>query len=61
MNGTVQDTVQDSEENLNYGHFYFLSGTFLCDTAKSEYRRQYNYMVSAVFIYIYSHTFSENN
>ena len=35
------------------------SGTFRCDAAKSEYRRQYNYMGFAVFIYIYSHTFSE--
>jgi hypothetical protein len=60
MNGTVQGTVQDSEENLSYVQF-FLSGTFRCDAEKPEYRRQYNYTEFAVFIYIYSGTFSENN
>jgi hypothetical protein len=61
MIGTVQDTVQDSEENLDLWPLFFLSGPFHNDAAMSKYRRQYIYMGFAMLIHIYSHTFSENN
>jgi hypothetical protein len=62
MNGTVRDTVQDSRGKSDlWPLFCFLSGTFRYDEAKWRCTTQYNYTEFAEFMYIYSHTFTENN